>query len=108
VILSSDAHNPPHPVEEHAGQGIALAADWIGQAIDQLGNLLSLHQSRCRSGAERRERIGQPARLVREKQQVRGVPSEIARAVNQRHGVAWLNHAIATRGEVGIPDWMPR
>jgi hypothetical protein len=46
-------------------------------------------------------------RLVREKQQARGVPSGIAQAVNQRHAVARLNHAIATRGQVGIPDWMP-
>jgi GNAT-like C-terminal domain/N-acyltransferase N-terminal domain len=46
-------------------------------------------------------------RLVREKQQARGVPGEIARAVNQRHAVAWLNHAIAMHGHVGISDWIP-
>jgi hypothetical protein len=46
-------------------------------------------------------------RLVREKQQARGVPGEIGRAVNQRHAVAWLNHAIATHGHVGISDWIP-
>jgi hypothetical protein len=46
-------------------------------------------------------------RLVREKQQARGVPGEIARAVNQRHVVAWLNHAVATHGHVGISDWIP-
>jgi hypothetical protein len=46
-------------------------------------------------------------RLVREKHARRGVPSEISRAVNQRHAVAWLNRAVEQRGDVGIADWIP-
>ncbi len=46
-------------------------------------------------------------RLVRQKHHQRGVPSAISRAVNQRHAVAWLNDALAKRGQVGIPEWNP-
>ncbi|HEU5103368.1 MAG TPA: acyltransferase domain-containing protein [Roseiflexaceae bacterium] len=46
-------------------------------------------------------------RLVREKHAQRGVPSEISRAVSQRHAIAWLRDAIEQRGHVGISDWIP-
>src|SRR6185295_9003772 len=46
-------------------------------------------------------------RLVRQKQAARGVPSEISRAVNQRHAAAWLRGAIERSGQVGLADWEP-
>jgi len=46
-------------------------------------------------------------RLVRQKHAQRGVPSDISQAVNQRHAIAWLHDAIAKRGHVGIPEWIP-
>jgi hypothetical protein len=46
-------------------------------------------------------------RLVRQKHEQRGVPRAITRAVNERHGVAWLRDAIAKRGQVDIPEWIP-
>lgn len=46
-------------------------------------------------------------RLVRERQAQRGVPSDISRAVNQRHAIAWLRGAIEQHGDVGIADWIP-
>jgi hypothetical protein len=45
-------------------------------------------------------------RLVRQRQAARGVPPEIAQAVNQRHGIAWLKDA-EQRGHIGIADWIP-
>jgi len=45
-------------------------------------------------------------RLVRQRHAARGVPPDIAQAVNQRHAVAWLKDA-EQRGHIGIADWMP-
>jgi hypothetical protein len=45
-------------------------------------------------------------RLVRQRQAARGVPPDIAQAVNQRHAIAWLKDA-EQRGRIGIADWMP-
>ena len=45
-------------------------------------------------------------RLVRQRHAARGVPPDIAHAVNQRHAVAWLKEA-EQRGHIGIADWMP-
>jgi hypothetical protein len=45
-------------------------------------------------------------RLVRERQGARGVPPSISRAVNERHGAAWLREAEA-RGRMAIADWLP-
>lgn len=45
-------------------------------------------------------------RLVRERQAARGVPGTITQAVNQRHGIAWLQGA-AARGQIGIANWLP-
>src|SRR5262249_1916295 len=46
-------------------------------------------------------------RLVRQKHHQRGVPSDISWAINQRHAVSWLRDALDTRGQVGIPNWIP-
>jgi GNAT-like C-terminal domain/N-acyltransferase N-terminal domain len=45
-------------------------------------------------------------RLVRQRHAARGVPPDIAQAVNRRHAIAWLKDA-EQRGHIGIADWMP-
>jgi hypothetical protein len=46
-------------------------------------------------------RVLDSIRLVRERQRARGVPGEIGRAINERHAIAWLNHAVATHATAG-------
>jgi len=89
--IASAAHHCVYEIKEDYTAALHQADTAFGSQADLLHALLVLDSMR----------------LVREKQQARGVPSEIAQAINQRHAVAWLNHAIATRGDVGIPDWMP-
>jgi hypothetical protein len=89
--IASAAHHCVYETREDFTAALSQADAVFGAVADVLHALLVLDSMR----------------LVREKQQARGVPSEIARAINQRHAVAWLNDAIAKRGHVGIPDWMP-
>jgi hypothetical protein len=89
--VSSAVHHIVFETREDYTAAISRADAAFGTEADLLHALLVLDSMR----------------LVREKQQARGVPGEIGRAVNQRHAVAWLNHAIATRGHVGISDWIP-
>ncbi len=86
--ITSAAHHIVYETREDYTAALSWADTALGADADVLHALLVLDSMR----------------LVREKQQARGVPSEIARAVNQRHAVAWLNRAIAERGHVGIPD----
>jgi len=88
---ASAAHRCVYETREEYTAALSRADAAFGAEADLLHALLVLDSMR----------------LVREKQQARGVPSDIARAVNQRHAVAWLNDAIEKRGHVGIPDWMP-
>jgi hypothetical protein len=44
-------------------------------------------------------------RLVRARQGARAVPESISRAVNERHGVAWLRRALDARGVPRLPHW---
>jgi hypothetical protein len=46
-------------------------------------------------------------RLVRQKHQQRGVPSDISWAIQQPHIATWLKHQIDQRGQVGIQAWVP-
>jgi len=46
-------------------------------------------------------------RLVREKQALRGVAVQISRAVNARHGVAFLKRGLGPNGRVAVQDWVP-
>ena len=46
-------------------------------------------------------------RLVLERQGKRGVSREISRAVNDRHGAAWLRRAVAGSGQPRIANWQP-
>jgi len=89
--LSSAVHHTVYETREDYTTAISRADAAFGAEADLLHALLVLDSMR----------------LVREKQQARGVPGEIGRAVNQRHAVAWLNDAVATRGHVGISDWIP-
>jgi hypothetical protein len=72
-------------------------ADAIHQADDALGAEADLLHALF---------VLDSTRLVRQRQAARGVPPEIAQAVNQRHGIAWLKDA-EQRGHIGITDWMP-
>ena len=89
--IASAAHHCVYETKEDYTAALHQADTAFGSQADVLHALLVLDSMR----------------LVREKQQARGVSGEIAQAVNQRHAGAWLSHAIATRGHVGIPDWMP-
>jgi hypothetical protein len=89
--LSSAVHDIVFETSEDYSEAIHRADAAFGAEADLLHALLVLDS----------------IRLVREKQRARGVPGEIARAVNERHAIAWLNHAVATRGHVGISDWIP-
>ena len=89
--LSSAVHHIVFETSEDYSEAIHRADAAFGAEADLLHALLVLDS----------------IRLVREKQRARGVPGEIARAVNERHAIAWLNHAVATRGHVGISDWIP-
>ena len=46
-------------------------------------------------------------RLVRERHGARGVAADITRAVNQRHGMAWLRGALDASGVPRLADWLP-
>jgi hypothetical protein len=89
--IVSAAHHSVYETRDDYTAAVGRADAALGAQADVLHALLVLDSMR----------------LVRERQQARGVPGEIARAINQRHAVWWLNNAIATRGHVGIPDWMP-
>ncbi|HEY8945682.1 MAG TPA: acyltransferase domain-containing protein [Polyangiaceae bacterium] len=45
-------------------------------------------------------------RLVRERQGARGIPANITRAINERHGFAWLRRA-ERDGRCTLDDWLP-
>jgi hypothetical protein len=89
--MSSAVHHIVYETSEDYTAAISRADAAFGTEADLLHALLVLDSMR----------------LVRERQQARGVPGEIAWAVNQRHAVAWLNRAIATNGHAGISDWIP-
>lgn len=46
-------------------------------------------------------------RLVRERQAARGVDPAITRAINARHGVAWLRRAVDASGVPRLAAWLP-
>jgi hypothetical protein len=46
-------------------------------------------------------------RLVHERQRARGVDVGISRAINERHGVAWLRAARDAEGVPRVRDWAP-
>jgi hypothetical protein len=46
-------------------------------------------------------------RLVSERQRARGVDVAISRAINERHGVAWLRGARDPEGVPRLRDWLP-
>ncbi len=46
-------------------------------------------------------------RLVRVRQEARGVAADITRAVNQRQGVAWLRRALDPSGVPRLAHWLP-
>jgi GNAT domain-containint protein len=46
-------------------------------------------------------------RLVHERQGARGVDAAISRAINERHGVAWLRGARDAEGVPRVQDWLP-
>jgi hypothetical protein len=89
--LSSAVHHTVFETSEGYSEAIHRADAAFGADADLLHALLVLDS----------------IRLVREKQRARGVPGEIGRAINQRHAIAWLNHAVTTQGHVGISDWIP-
>jgi hypothetical protein len=89
--ITSAVHHLVYETREDFTAAITWADAVFGAEADVLHALLVLDSMR----------------LVREKQQARGVPGEIARAINQRHAVAWLKHAAATYGHVGLGEWMP-
>ncbi len=89
--VTTSLHHSLYETREDFTAALSRADASFGAEADVLHSLLILDSMR----------------LVREKQHVRGVPSEITRAVNQRHAVSWLNNAIAERGSVGMLEWGP-
>jgi hypothetical protein len=45
--------------------------------------------------------------LVAGRQLARGVPAELTRAVNERHGIGWLRSLDHGRGPISVTDWHP-
>src|SRR5690349_433669 len=89
--LSSAVHQIVFDTTEDYTAAISRADAAFGAEADLLHALLVLDS----------------IRLVRERQRARGVPGENGRAINERHAIAWLNHAVTTQGHVGIANWMP-
>jgi hypothetical protein len=90
--LVSAAHHAVYATADDFAGATARADAALGPEADLLHGLLVLDS----------------VRLVLERQGRRGVSPEISRAVNDRHGAAWLRRAVAAGGQPRIADWQPR
>jgi hypothetical protein len=84
------AHHAVFDTEEPFEEAVAAADAALGAEADLLHALYVLDSSR----------------LVRERQAGRGVPTEMAPLITERHGASWLRDA-AGRGRIGLENWSP-
>jgi hypothetical protein len=88
--VASAAHQRVYDTNDDFAEALRQADAALGAEADLLHSLFVLDS----------------IRLVRQRHAARGVSPDMARAVNQRHGVAWLKDA-EQRGQIGITNWGP-